>query len=145
MIRSELIERIDRAVPTEGSLEVLTGVRLRRVNEPTELGHGSSFPSFCVIAQGSKELRLGDRRYQYDEGHFLVSTATLPISSRVLEASPERPYLGVVVGLDPRVVGSVMVEIGRPALHGSLEVSAIEVDRLDHALLDATLRLVRLL
>jgi AraC-like DNA-binding protein len=140
----ELIERILRAVPREGVREDLAGVRLRRSNAPSELGHGTSFPSFCVIAQGSKELRLGDRRYRYDAAHFLVSTAALPVASRVLDASPERPYAGVVVTLDPIVVGSVMVEAGRPAVRGRTELSAIDVSPLDDPLLDATLRLVRL-
>jgi AraC-like DNA-binding protein len=140
----ELIERIVRAVPRTGVREDLAGVRLRRADTPSELGHGTSFPSFCVIAQGSKELRLGDRRYRYDAAHFLVSTAALPVASRVLDASPERPYAGVVVTLDPIVVGSVMVEAGRPAARGRTEISAIDVSPLDDPLLDATLRLVRL-
>ena len=89
-------------------------------------------------------MRLGDRRYRYDEAHFLVSTATLPVSSRVLEATPERPYIGVVVTLDPVLVGSGMVEVGRPNARGRLDISAIDVSPLDDSLLDAALRLVRL-
>ena len=143
-LRTELIERIIRSMPSEGAREDLPGVRLRRANAPSELGHGTSSPSFCVIAQGSKEVRLGDRRYRYDEAHFLVSTATLPVSSRVLEATPERPYIGVVVTLDPVLVGSVMVEVGRPNARGRLDISAIDVSPLDDSLLDAALRLVRL-
>ena len=98
-----------------------------------------------MIAQGSKELRLGDRRYRYDEAHFLVSTATLPIASRVLDASDQRPYLGCVVMLDPSLVGSVMVEAGRPAARERAGLSAIAVNPLDDALLDATVRLVDVL
>ena len=143
-LRTELIERIIRSMPSEGAREDLPGVRLRRANAPSELRHGTSSPSFCVIAQGSKEVRLGDRRYRYDEAHFLVSTATLPVSSRVLEATPERPYIGVVVTLDPVLVGSGMVEVGRPNARGRLDISAIDVSPLDDSLLDAALRLVRL-
>lgn len=144
MSATELIERITRALPYEGVREDLPGIRLRRANAPSELGHGTSSPAFCVIAQGSKEVCLGDRRYRYDDAHFLISTATLPVSSRVLEASPEHPYIGVVVTLDPMLVGSVMVEAGRPQARGWLDISAIDVSPLDQTLLEATLRLVRL-
>jgi AraC-like DNA-binding protein len=143
--RDELAERIARAVPGDGTAEPLEGLRLRRASAPTELGHGTSYPSFCVIAQGSKETRLGDRRYRYDPAHYLVATTALPIASRVSEASEERPYLGLVLRLDPTLVGSVMVEAARPAPRGRAAVTAIAVSPLDAGLLDAVVRLVRLL
>src|SRR5262245_66142486 len=67
--RDELAERIARAVREDGTVDPLDGLRLRRASLPMELGHGTSYPSVCVIAQGSKELRLGDRRYRYDPAH----------------------------------------------------------------------------
>lgn len=142
--RGELAERLARAVHTDGAIEPLDGLRLRRDSGPTELGHGTSYPGFCVIAQGSKEIRLGDNRYRYDPAHFLVVTAALPFASRIAEASPERPYLGVVLRLDPALVGSVMVEAGRPTPRGQAAMSAVDVSPLDADLLDAVLRLVRL-
>ncbi len=69
-----------------------------------------SFPAFCVIAQGSKEVVLGDRRYRYDPAHYLIATAELPCASRITEASPDCPYLGLVLTLAPTLVGSVLVE-----------------------------------
>ncbi len=99
--RDELVERSARAIGDDGTAEPLDGLRLRRASSPTELGHGTSYPSFCVIAQGSKEVRLGDRSYRYDPAHFLIATTALPIASRVCEASTERPYVGLVLRLDP--------------------------------------------
>jgi AraC-type transcriptional regulator N-terminus len=60
--RDELVARIARAVPVDGAVEPLPGVVLRRAAAPTELGRGVSSPSFCVIAQGAKEVLLGDHR-----------------------------------------------------------------------------------
>ena len=142
---AELAERIARAVPKDGPAEPLDGLMLRRVSAPTELGHGTSFPSFCVIAQGSKEVLLGDRRYRYDPAHYLIASAALPIATRVTEASAELPYLGFVLTLDPTLVGSVMVEAGRLPPPRRSEVTAIDVSPLDAGLLDAVVRLVRLL
>ena len=143
--RDELAERIARAVREDGMVEPLEGLRLYRASAPTELGHGVSFPALCVIAQGSKEVRVGDRRYRYDPAHYLIVTNALPYATQITEASTERPYLGLVLALDPALVGSVMVEAGRPAPRGQSAVTAMDVSPLDADLLDAVVRLVRLL
>jgi AraC-like DNA-binding protein len=143
--RNELVERIARTIHEDGTIETLEGLRLRRASSPTELGHGVSYPALCVIAQGSKEILLGDNRYRYDPAHYLITTAALPITSRITEAEEERPYLGLVLKLDPNLVGSVMVEAGHPAPRGHAAVRAIDVSPLDAGLLDAVVRLVRLL
>jgi AraC-like DNA-binding protein len=143
--REELTERLTRALSTDGAIEPLNGLRLRRESAPSELRHGVSEPCFCVIAQGGKEVLLGDNRYPYDPTHYLIATAALPIASRVTEASAERPYLSVILKLDPALVGSVMVEAAQPAPRGTTAVTAIDVSALDAGLLDAVVRLVRLL
>jgi AraC-like DNA-binding protein len=143
--REELVERLTRAIREDGTAEPLPGLRLRRASSPTGLGHGVSFPSFCVIAQGSKELLLGDSLYRYNPAQYLISTAALPIASRVVEASRERPYLGIVLKLDSTLVGSVLVEAGHRAPRNATAVTAIDVSPLDASLLDAVVRLIRLL
>jgi AraC-like DNA-binding protein len=143
--RDELVERIARAIREDGTVEPLEGLHLNHSSSPTELGHGVSKPAFCVIAQGSKEILLGDHRYRYDPAHYLITTAALPVAVRITEASEERPYLGLVLRLDPTLVGSVMVEAGHPAPRDHTAVRAIDVSQLDAGLLDAVVRLVRLL
>ena len=98
-----------------------------------------------MIAQGSKEVFLGDDRYQYDPAHYLLATAELPVVSQVIEASQERPYLSLRVKLDPTLVGSVMVEAGHLSPRSHADVRAIDVSPLDAGLLDAVVRLIRLL
>jgi AraC-like DNA-binding protein len=144
-ISRELVERLAWAVRDDGLAEPLEGIRLRRASSPSELGHGISSPSFCVIAQGSKEVLLGDHRLRYDPAHYLISTTALPIATRIVDASPERPYLGIVVMLDPSLVASVLVEAGHLPSRRHSPVTAIDVSPLDTGLLDATVRLVRLL
>ncbi|MEY2833767.1 MAG: hypothetical protein RLZZ574_3026 [Cyanobacteriota bacterium] len=64
--RDELTERIARAICNDGTIEPLKGLHIKRSSSPTELCYAVSIPSFCVIAQGSKEVLLGSDRYQYD-------------------------------------------------------------------------------
>jgi AraC-like DNA-binding protein len=142
--QDELVERIARAIREDGRVEPLKGLRLRRSSSPTEL-HSVSDPAFCVVAQGSKEVFLGNERYQYDPAHYLLVTAELPVVSQVIEASQERPYLSLSLQLDPSLVGSVMVEAGHFSPRNHADVRAINVSPLDASLLDAVVRLVRLL
>jgi AraC-like DNA-binding protein len=143
--RDELVERLARTLPEDGPAEPLDGLEIRRASSTTELGHSVFYPAFCVIAQGSKEVLLGERRYRYDPAHYLIATAALPIAIRISEASPARPYLGLILRLDPILVGSVMVEAGHMTSRSRSDVTAIDVSRLDAGLLDAVVRLVRLL
>ncbi|MFN8516679.1 MAG: AraC family transcriptional regulator [Thermomicrobiales bacterium] len=142
--RDELAERIARLVPEDGTAAPLPQLMLRRGSMPTELGHGVSSPSFCVIAQGSKDILLGESHFRYDPAHYLITSAALPVATRIVEASPERPFLGFVLRLDPALVGSVMVEAGHPAPRDTAAVRAIDVSPLDAGLLDAVVRFVRL-
>lgn len=146
----ELIERIERAVPNNGSALVLDGLLLVRTSATLGMLRGVIKPSFCVIAQGSKEVLLGDSRYRYDPDHYLITTIELPLVTQILDATPENPYLGLVLELSPALVGSVMEEARRSLLSdnvdsGSSKVRAMDVSRLDVDLQDAVVRLVRLL
>src|SRR5207237_3317796 len=75
--RDELVERIAWAIREDGTVEPLQGLRLRRASSPTELGHGVSYPSFCVVAQGSQAILLGDNRDRYGPTHYLSAAAAL--------------------------------------------------------------------
>lgn len=102
-------------------------------------------PAFCVIAQGRKEVLLGGDRYQYDPMHYLLATIEMPIASQVLDVSPENPHLSLRLDLDPALVSSVMVEAGYPPAQRGGSVKAIDVSPLAVDLLDAVVRLVRLI
>jgi AraC-like DNA-binding protein len=140
----ELGQRIARAVCKDGVVEAQPGLRLSRRSLPTEIGHGIYHPCLCVIAQGSKEVLLANERYRYDPAHYLIATATLPVATRIVEASPEQPYLGLLLAIDPVVISSVIVEADYPAAHSRAPVKAMNVSPLDAELLDAVVRLVRL-
>lgn len=143
--RAELTERIAQAIRHDGTIEPLKGLHFNRSSSPSECIHSVSVPAFCVITQGSKEIFLGSDRYQYDPMHYLLATAELPVVSQILEASKAQPFLSLRLDLDPALVGSVMVEAGYSAAQRGASVKAINVSPLDANLLDAAVRLVRLL
>lgn len=143
--REELTERIARAVPKDADHEPLKGLRLTRVSTTPEPAHGVAFPAFCVIAQGTKEIYLGEERYLYDPYHYLLSTVELPIVIQTIEASREKPYLSLRLALDAALVASVMLEAAMPSPRRETgSARALDVSPLDDPLLEAAVRLVRL-
>jgi AraC-like DNA-binding protein len=143
--REELVERIARALPEDGTLDVSSNFRLARSSSPTEPIHSLYQPSFCVVAQGRKQALLGEEVFRYDSGHYLIYTVDLPLTFQVEEASKQRPYLGFRLNLDAALVASVMVESGIEPKKGNAGLMAMDVSPLDANLLDAVVRLVRLL
>ena len=140
----ELAERIVRHLPKDGSVEAGPGLYLSRFSQPTGPLHRFIEPSFCVVAQGSKLMLLGRERFRYDPATYLLISAGVPLVGHVVEASKERPCLGVRVRLDPSLITSVLIEAGRFEATARPAVRALAVSRLDADLSDAVLRLVRL-
>lgn len=143
--REELAERITRALPEDGTREPIQGVRLARSTKIGQPSYGVSDATFCITAQGCKEVFLGGHRYLYDPHSYLLSTAELPIVSRVLAASQEQPYLGMYIVIDSTAVASVMVDMVQLPPRSQAPTRAIEVSPLHGSLLDAVVRLARLL
>ena len=143
--RQELAGAIRRVLPRDGRVEMQLGVTLFRVSTPTKPVYGISESSFCVIAQGAKHVMLGEDRFRYDPNHYLINTVGLPTISQIDGASSEEPYLGLRLILDPAVVTSTMVEAGLVHYQNDSGVKAIAVSALDPDLLNACLRLARLL
>jgi AraC-like DNA-binding protein len=143
--REELAERIAQALPEDGTLDVSPDFRLARSSRPTAPVHAVYEPAFCFVAQGSKQALLGEEVFRYDPGHYLIFTVDLPLVFQVEEASKERPYLGFRLNLDPSLVASVMMESGIEIKKGDASAKALDVGPTDANLLDAVVRLARLL
>ena len=143
--RDDLVERIAQAIPRNGIVEPLKGLYLQRASAPTEPAHGVFEPSFCVIAQGSKVVLLGDQQLRYDPAHYLLATTDVPCIGQIIDASPEHPYLSFRLSLEPTLVASVMAEARHPAPRSHAAALALAVSPLDEGLLDAVVRLVRVL
>ena len=143
----ELANRIAKIVPEDGHAEPLPGIRFFRTSYTTERVYGVCVPALCVIVQGVKEVYLGGKSYRYDAEHYLLATMEMPVNGRIIEASPECPYLAMRVELEPALVGSVMVEAGLIGIEGTgkADCKALGVSPRESSLLDAAARLVRLL
>ena len=143
--REELLERMAQMLPEDGVVEALDGLFLARLSRPTESANALYQPAFCFVVQGGKRALLGEEVFRYDPGQYLIYTVDLPLVFRVEEASEERPYLGLRLNLDPALVASVLMDSGFEARKGDADAKAIGVNPVDADLLDAVVRLTRLL
>jgi AraC-like DNA-binding protein len=143
--REELVERIAQVIRADGTARPLPGLHLYRHSHPLEQVYSVVEPSVCVVAQGSKEFLLGEQRYRYDPFHYLLVTVDLPYIGQVLDASPKHPFLSLRLDLAPTLVGEVLVEVGHSLPRTHADVRAITVSPVDGSLLDAMVRVARLL
>ncbi|HBG07994.1 MAG: AraC family transcriptional regulator [Geobacteraceae bacterium GWC2_58_44] len=98
----------------EQHVTAVPGLSLYRRDQPTEPISGMYEPSICLVAQGAKRVLLGDDRYLYDAHHYLITSVHLPTVVQIVEASPERPYLGLKLKLDQREISQLMVDSNLP-------------------------------
>ena len=102
-------------------------------------------PALCVLAQGRKEVRLHGESYFYDPLNYLVVSVTLPLAGQVVEASPEQPYLCARIDIDPAQITQLIADSSPIGVPAPPPGRGLFLDRVDSSLLDALLRLVRLL
>jgi AraC-like DNA-binding protein len=139
----KLVSAADRHTPTDGTHRTLiSALSFYRASAPSEHNVAVYEPSLCIVAQGAKEVLLGDEMYPYNPAQSLVVSVELPLTSRVVEASRNRPCLAVCVALDSGVVGELLAKGLTPP---SPPERALGVAPLGPQLLDAVNRLVDLL
>jgi AraC-like DNA-binding protein len=108
--------------------------------------HGVSEPLLAIVVQGKKEALLGEEAYLYGAAQYLVVSVDLPISGFIIEATPDKPYLGLKLTLDPNELCDIITN--QTKLNTSKKENSVRgffVSNADTPLLDCALRLTKLL
>lgn len=90
------------------AIQELTLYRAEVVSEPIPFVFE---PRVYVIVQGSKQVMLRDRVFDYDASHYLVTAVDLPVAGCITQASPERPYLALCLALDPALIAELLLVV----------------------------------
>ncbi|MBP9943323.1 MAG: AraC family transcriptional regulator [Desulfomicrobium sp.] len=144
--REALGEKVARRTEHDNAVETaIPGLSLFRYAAPSEPVSYMHEPSICLIAQGAKRVFLGEEEYVYDENHFLITSVGLPIVAQIIQASPDKPYLGIVLRLDLRELAQLMVDSSLPVARLQQSGRGMTVGRLSVPLLNAFERLIDLL
>ena len=144
--RLELVKLLERRAGAEGLTEtIIPELKLYRYSEPTEPTSLLMEPAVYVVVQGRKRVTVGERTYMYDQSRYLAVSVDLPAHGGVVVASPEQPYLCMTLSVQPRDLAALIVETGRQAPSDDHDGRAVYVSALQAPLLEAFVRLVRLL
>ncbi|BCW88530.1 HTH-type transcriptional activator RhaS [Alphaproteobacteria bacterium SO-S41] len=144
---SELAATITRHTVDGGEGDtVVPGLWLGCRNERGDPRHATQWPCFAMVVQGAKSMTLGDEVYRYGVGDYLVVSLDLPVVSKTIEASPEIPYIGLALAIDPERLRELFSRVPPPERALTTDARrGVAVEKAGPELLDATLRLVRLL
>ena len=108
----KIIELLDRHAISEGATETpIEGLQLFRQSHRVERLPGVYDPSICVIVQGQKRAYLDGTTHIYDRNQYLCSTLPIPAEAELVEASPEKPLLGLLLRLKTRSMFETVLEM----------------------------------
>ena len=142
----ELCARVARLAPFDGTHQsALPSLALSRSSAPTVRMPTIYQPCLGIVLQGRKRAVINDEVFHYDALNYLVVSVTLPGMGQVLDATPENPYLSLRLNLDLDEIARLVLEMGDRAPVPPTTDRGLFVARLDEPLLDAVLRMVKLL
>lgn len=141
-----LAESVARWAGEENQVETkIPGLKLSRWVTPTEPTSYTLEPSICLIAQGAKQVLLGEETYVYDATQFLITSVDLPVVANIIEASKEKPYLGLILEIDLKEISQLTIDSGLPLSRSGQAEKGMAVGQLSFPLLVAFQRLMGLL
>lgn len=102
-------------------------------------------PSLAIIVQGKKEVLVGEETYLYYAGQYLIQSIALPMSGRVVEATPDKPCLVLKLRLDLVQLCDLVAQMSFSSAKPENSVRGICVSNADAPSIECVLRLVKLL
>ncbi|QNX10351.1 AraC family transcriptional regulator [Acinetobacter seifertii] len=144
----QLIQKVSYFAEIEGEHEsIISGLSFHSRMSPTESTHCIYSLGLGIVLQGQKEVIIGDKVYHCHEGHSILTTIDLPVTSHVVEASLKKPFLSLLLLLDLNMVNEVIADLPLKNLptyfddtHESFTVGFVDIP-----LIDAVFRLVKLI
>lgn len=142
----ELAQLIEQYAGSDGvHTTAIPHLILYRASSLEEPMHAIYEPAVCIVAQGRKQSIAGDGTYLYDAEKYLTISVGVPAVGRVLDASPDRPFLCLALALDPATIATLLLDLDEEQTNREQPGSALAVGTVQPEMLDACARLLRLL
>ncbi|MDR1904105.1 MAG: AraC family transcriptional regulator, partial [Treponema sp.] len=129
-------ERLSTAVDT---------LMLSRLDEISKAESCFYQPMIAIILQGWKRAMIGNKEYSYGEGSCMVVGVDMPGVYHITEASPKHPFLSISIKLDTYIITQLLTKAPQLAEKSESSPSAVVVSEVTDEILDAFLRLVKLM
>lgn len=145
----DLVESVrnytDRQPGRSPFASAIDGLTILRSDHPRPISHMIIKPALCITLQGAKWTAFGDRRFDYGAGQAMLVGVEMPAIGQVIEASPTKPYLGLVIELDLGVMREVLESLdSAPPIVDSVG-HGVFVSDFAGPLVDCAARAIRLL
>ncbi|WP_296166604.1 AraC family transcriptional regulator [uncultured Brevundimonas sp.] len=142
---TDAIARIlDRQGIENGGFETpVPGLRLIRTYGCVPPRHMTYRPSLCLIAQAAKRVMVGDSTLTYGHMQSLVITVEVPVLSEIIEATPDKPFIGATLALDPDIILDVVTRMDKARPGGPAGLGLV-VEQVDERIATAMIRLIEL-
>ena len=145
-INSELKKRIAKLLPNDGHTQTkIGGLYVFRASVAGRCEKCMYSPKIILMVQGCKRAITETGETTYRENQCLVSGIDVPGTSYVLEASKEKPILTVSLELDTKLISQMLAEMPLEKIRGEHIRNGLAVADADEDLMDAFLRLLKLL
>lgn len=142
-----LVQTISRLIESdEDHISTIPQLSFHRQLQPTGPIHCVYPLGIGIILQGEKEVVIGEQTYTCHSGQSMLTIMDLPVTSQIIKASPNQPFLAVLLLLDLQMVNQMMADLSQDMAHYSEQMHhSFTVESVDMPLLDAFLRLVKIL
>ena len=118
------------------------GLTILRATAPSTLQYAVSRPMVVLVQQGAKRVITSSNTFEFGAGESLLITADVPTVSQIMQASAGKPYLSLVIDLDPAVIAGLVGEMGSTPFAAA---TPVRTDPTESEVADAALRLLRLI
>ncbi|WP_217699408.1 AraC family transcriptional regulator [Pseudomonas fluorescens] len=102
-------------------------------------------PILIIAVQGKKWVRMGIRDISFGERTCFIAGVNMPVTSCLVEATPQMPYLSMSLDLDRNLMAALAAKIPQPVEYSEQAAIGAAVQELSPELLDAFLRMLELL
>lgn len=146
-LRHCLAEIIERSCPEDGLHESpIPGIHCIKISKTDRRTKRHWRASLFIVVQGSKEIILGRDTVRYDDlAHYIVTTIDLPITSRVVLASPEKPFLCLKIDFELLNLNEFTAKAEKDsAPEAANPLRSVFIGNAGDAMLDAAVRLGKL-
>lgn len=144
VLGERLAEAVSRMTNEDGKIQTqVPGLSLTRWNDTSKTDVCFYAPAIGLIVQGKKESLIGSEVFRYGAMDSLVNGVDMPSTSRILDATPERPLLAVSLEIDRALATELSAQI--PPVPGFVDPLGVSIARVNQGVLDAFTRLVELL
>lgn len=126
------------------ALTPVPGLRMMCVETPRGDLHSVYRPLVCLILQGAKRMTVGAEERVFFAGQSVIVSADMPVVGRIVQASPNEPYLAIAVELEMTILREVAVQLGEVRAQPSSETRTLFAEDTGAQILDCAARLMRL-